>query len=139
MSGLARDGVLAGRRAPASMGACISSIQRMFRKPVQQEEYIYLPARSPKRSFHMPNAVTTAVPAVAAPPSEQPARVSDAAAPAEREVPPPLAAPVPVVDPAVLRRQHDELIQKQSSFIHLKLSVETLVRENRALGADDGV
>jgi hypothetical protein len=102
----------------------------MFRKPVQQEEYIYLPARSPKRSLHTPNAVTTAAPA--APPSEKPAPVQ------REEAPYAVPAPVPVVDPAVLRRQHDELIQKQSSFIHLKLSVETLVRENRALGADDG-
>jgi len=109
------------------MGACIGWVKRHFAKPATQEEYIYLPSRSPKRSHNTrpvkPHAAVTIANDPLGPPASE--QKNEVAAP-----PPP--------DPETLQRQHDELIQRQSSFIHLKLSVENLVKENQGLGADDG-
>ena len=112
------------------MGACLSSIKRLFAKPATPEEYIYLPARSPKRSFHTPTHVQSSATTEVV--------VEDHHHHQQQEEEEPQVVPPKPVDPEVLRKQHDELIQRQSSFIHLKLSVENLVRENKELGADDG-
>ena len=105
------------------MGACLATMKRLFQKPVAEEEYIYLPARSPKRPSHTPKAKAVT--------SHQPVR--EVVAQEEEHYEPPTK-----INPEVLRKQHDELIEAQSNFIHLKLSVENLVRENKQLGADDG-